>query len=187
MGSFPFDRPHALPGQGGTRISFGQHAQTVKREVRIDVPDDGGALRHQGREAAGGQHLHVMPVLGLHPRHQPLDHRDIPPVDAGLHRRDRIAPDHRLRPPDADARQPGRGAMQSLNRQVDPRRDDAAQIRPVVIRHIERGRGAEIDHHQRPTIIAMPGQRIEQPIGADFLGVIHLDLEPKAEPASARV
>ena len=60
-------------------------------------------------------------ILRLDARDDALDQPDIAPVDAGLHGRHGGAPDHRLRPADADARQAGGGAVQRLDRQVDAR------------------------------------------------------------------
>ena len=92
------------------------------------------------------------PILRLDARDQALDHADIAPVDAGLHRRHRVAADHRLRPADADARQTGGGLVQRLDRQIDAGRDHAAEIGAVLVHHVEGGGGAEVDHHQRAAV-----------------------------------
>ena len=61
---------------------------------------------------------------------QPLDHRDIAPVDADQHLALGGAADHAVvvRRLDRDARQLGGGADQRVERQVDARRDDPAFV-----------------------------------------------------------
>ena len=121
--------------------------------------------------------LSGMPISRCDARDQPFYQPHIAPVDAGLHRRHRAAANHRLRPANADARQPGRRLVQRLDRQVDARRDGAAQIGAVGIYHVESGRGAEIDHHQRLLEQVIGRQRVQQPVRPHLRRRVHADFE----------
>src|SRR3546814_1350205 len=66
-----------------------------------------GLFLKQDREAAGRDDGERLVDLGPHPRDQPLDHRDIAPIDADQHLAFGRAPDHTVRRGrlDRDARQ----------------------------------------------------------------------------------
>ncbi len=49
---------------------------------------------------------------------------------------------------DGDARQLGGVVDQRIEREIDPGRDDPALVGAVEVDHVERGRGAEVDHDQ---------------------------------------
>ena len=72
-------------------------------------------------------------------------------------------------------------ACSASSDQVDAGGDGATQIRAVAVHHVERGRGAEIDHDQRAAVTLVPGEGVEQPVGADFGRVVDLDLEAPIE------
>ena len=62
-----------------------QQTQPLDRQIGLDRVERVGVLVEQGREAARGDDLARAADLALHARGQPLDHRDIAPVDADQH------------------------------------------------------------------------------------------------------
>ena len=71
--------------------------------------------------------------------------------------------------------------VESFDRQVDAGADRAAEIAAVAVDHVEGGGGAKIHHDQRTAEAAMPGERVQQPVGANLVGGIDADLEAPIE------
>ena len=166
-------------------VGAGLRSANIRRPSRVKSGSMCSIIRvplgEQRGQSAGGDDLHGAAEFSSYPGQQALDQADIPPVHAGLHGRDGGPADHRLRPADADARQAGGGLVKGLKRQVDARADDAAEVGTRTVYHIERGRGTKIDDDQRAAEVPVAGQGVQQAVGADFVRVVDLDLEPPVE------
>src|SRR3954451_25030449 len=62
-----------------------QQAQPLDREIGLNRVEHVGLLVEQGREAASGDNRCRPAELGLDAVREPLNHRDITPVDADPH------------------------------------------------------------------------------------------------------
>ncbi len=106
----------------------------------------------------------------------PSTRADVAPVDAGLHGRHRGAADHRLRPADADPRQAGGRLVQRLERQVDARRDHAADVGAVRVHHVEAWSRCRSPPPPGAPEAGVRRQRVHQPVRADLGRVVHPDV-----------
>ncbi len=106
-------------------------AEAGDGEIRLDGVEDGRMLVEQDSKAAGGNDLGGTTDLALHPSHQPLDHRHIPPEDADVHlvfggpADDAFIAGGSL---DGDPRQLCGCTHERVEREVDAGRNDAALI-----------------------------------------------------------
>ena len=91
-----------------------------------------------------------------------------------------VAADHAAVIPgclDRDARQACGGIDQRLERQVDPRRDDPALVGAFAVDHVERGRGAEIDHDQIAREPFVRGHGIHRTVRAQRSRIVDIDAQ----------
>ena len=99
------------------------------------------------------------------------------------------APDRRLRRLEVDLEQPRRALGQGVERDLDARREHAAEVLAVRRDDVVVDRGAEVDRDARRPDPLVGGERVHQPVGADLVRVVHPDrhagLEPGARPSAA--
>ncbi|KAG5730141.1 hypothetical protein E4T56_gene17636, partial [Termitomyces sp. T112] len=184
-----------IPGKGHAQIN---HQPLAMRAVEIDIHANlarpaqrakqqflAGLYRSNARsasnarplrhgQAAGCHHGDRPTDLSAHPGNQPLDHRNIAPIDTDQHLILGIGADDTVDfgHGNGDARQLGRIAHQRIERQIDARGNDPALIGPAPVDMVD-GRGrAEIDDNQVARKFLMRADRIDGPVGAQRFGRI---------------
>ena len=88
--------------------------------------------------------------------------------------------DNRVRELQRDLRQPGGTAVQYLRRGARSGQDHAAQIGAILVDHVQRDRGSEINYDQRTAVMMISGVCVAQSVGADLLRFSVPDLEKGA-------
>ncbi len=99
-------------------------------------------LLKKSSKAARGDNFGGLAYLRFHARDQSLNHRDIAPINADLHLADGVFADHAVvgRWLHGDPGQHGRGIIERIKREVNPRRNAPAQIGAICADMIK-GRG----------------------------------------------
>ncbi len=95
-----------------------------------------------------------------------------------MHLRFRRATDNRtvLRRRNGNLWKLGSGRDQCIERQVDPRRNDATLVRPLIIDDVEGGRGSKIDDDQIAFVQMVGGNGVYNPVGTHGSGLRHVQL-----------
>src|SRR5919199_4911538 len=137
-----------------TAVPLVNEPQPVERERQVDLADELRGGRNQRGEAARGDDARAAAQLLDHAPEDAVDQARVAVVEAGLDGRDGRSPDDLVRPLDADAREPRRARKQSVGRDGDAWRDDAAEVAPALLDDLEVRRRAEVhDDARRPVLV----------------------------------
>src|SRR5512144_1721971 len=112
-------------------VSAVDGVETLERQMGVGAFQHGRTLAEQGCQSSGRNHADGLAQLLADPRDRPLDHADVSPKDPGAHCLYRRLADDAFWPTDRDPRQLGGCPVQPPQRQIDTRRNGAAQIVPV--------------------------------------------------------
>ncbi len=102
--------------------------------------------------------------------------------EAGLHGLDRVPADHPLGPGDLHPGQPGGPGGQGIRGDLDARQDQAAEILPPVVDHIEGGGGPEVHGDERRAVLLETCDDIHDAVRAQLLGIVQHDLDAGLDP-----
>ena len=147
------------------RVSSGSMASTSGMAVThgaADSPPVRMALMSRGStpaRSASSRRVRASRVAG-----QPLVADDRPGLD-GAHR---VAADDPIGHAQLDPRQLRGPGGQGLQAQLQPGRDGAADVGPVGVHAVERGRRAEVHDDRGRAVQAGGGERVDQPVGPDL-------------------
>ena len=170
------DEPNPFEGQ-----------ERVDRLQRPRVRDDQvGQAARRDRLRLGAELLADALDDPVHLSGEPVD-------EPGLQARGGVLRDHRLRLDEVDLEQPSRAREERLHRDLDPRRQYAADVLPFRRDHVEVRRGAEVDHDRRRPVTFDRRDRVRDPVRPDLARVVvadrhaGLDARPELEQLDLRV
>ena len=109
--------------------------------------------------------------------HLPDEAVDQPGLQRGLRR----LADHRRRRREVDAEEPCRAREQRVHRDLDPGRENAADVLPVGREDVEVRRRAEVDDDARRAVALLRGHGVRDPVGPDLARVVVADRHPGAD------
>src|SRR4051812_8644295 len=159
-------------------IALVQQSQPGEREEVVDLVDRLGERSDDRRVPAGGDRVGLLPHLGPQAAHDRVDRPRVAVDDAGTDRVDRRLADELARRPDVDLGQLGGALGQRVHRDLDARRDDAAQVLALRADRVVGDRGAEVHDHDRVADLVVGGDRVDEPVRADLAGVVVAQRHP---------
>src|SRR3954471_3765834 len=164
-------RRSATP-QGYSAVALVQQPQPGEGEQVVDLVDGLGEGHDRAGQPAGGDRRRVLPHLGAQPGDDRIDLAGVAVDDARADRVDRRLADELAWRDEVDLGQLGRALGQRLHRDLDARRDDAAQVLAARADRVEGQRGAEVDDHARALDVVVAGDGVDQAVGADLARVV---------------
>src|SRR5216683_1587661 len=170
--SLPYKSPIALKDK----------TQALQRQKFIHVFDSLGLRRDQLGEAAGCNHVGLFATLADYTLNQSVDQRDVTIDQSGLDRTNRRTSHYIAWPYQLDAVESRRMLNQRIHRDLETRRYRAADVFAAPGHVIERRRSAEINHDTSCRVTVVGGDRIDDTVGADLLGVLVQDRHPGLDP-----
>jgi len=152
----------------------------VQRQGFVD-PIDGHRLRRdETGQTAGAEDRAGISELRLDAGDHAVDEAGVAVDEPGLHRLRRIATDDARRLDDLHRMQLGRAREERLGADLDAGRNDAPQVFALVADAVERGRGAEVDHHHAALDLIVGGYRVDDAIRSDLARAVVQDRHPGA-------
>src|SRR5215207_7820397 len=181
-------RPSTRSGLGSRSAMLGwvvavpDDAQPMEGQPRLVALDGLAGLQHRPGQAAGGDHGGVAAQLGHHAADEAVDLAGEAPDGPGLEALHGVLADHRARPDQLDPAQLSGPLDQGVHGDLDAGGDGRAQVLAPLGDGVEGGGGAEVDHHHRPPVGGVGGDRVDHPVGPDLARVVGQDGQPGADP-----
>ena len=186
--------PHAADleglGQGLLGAALSAFRSWMRRRpFRVSISSTSSIVSVKGTIAAARPPVASMrgvAQLFLDAAHDPVDQAGEAEDDARLDRGAAGAADRRLRLGQFDAGDAGRAFDQGGQRDLEPGRDRAAEVLALGGDGVEVDPGAEVDDDAGAADPVVGGDRVDEPVGADFERVVDPDRHPGLDPGPDR-
>src|SRR5215203_2640764 len=178
-------RPSTRSGRGAhsvINVPVPDDPQAVEGEPGLVALDGLTGVQDGPGQAAGGDHGGRAAQLGHHPADDPVDLAGEAPDGPGLEALHGVLADHRPGRHQLDPAQLSGPLDQGVHGDLDAGGDGRAQVLAPLGDGVEGGGGAEVDHHHRPPVGGVGGDRVDHPVGPDLARVVGQDGQPGADP-----
>src|ERR1700687_3172603 len=156
--------------------------QPFEGQERVGGLDYVRQARHEPCLAARRDHLGRPAQLGHHALDHPFDLGYEAPNEPGLDRGDRVAADHGIRGDGLDPPEHGGVRNEGVERDLTPRGYRSAEVVALGVDGVVGDGGPEVDHHHRPAVFRIRGERVGDAIGADIFRILIADPHPGLDP-----
>src|SRR5829696_1847172 len=178
-------RPSTRSGRGAhsvINVPVPDDPQAVEGEPGLVALDGLTGVQDGPGQAAGGDHGGRAAQLGHHPADDPVDLAGEAPDGPGLEALHGVLADHRPGRHQLDPAQLSGPLDQGVHGDLDAGGDGRAQVLAPLGDGVEGGGSAEVDHHHRPPVGGVGGDRVDHPVGPDLARVVGQDGQPGADP-----
>src|SRR5581483_9719132 len=135
-------------------VQLVEHAQTLEREVLVDLLDPARERRDRRREPTRRDDPRLRRELRQDPREQALHESDVAEDDPGAEAVRGVLADRGGGRRERDAKEPRRSSEQRLRRDLEPRGERSAQEVAFLGDDVEVRRRAEVDDDGGPAVPA---------------------------------